>query len=436
MARITPWVVLVGLGLTLAAGCSARVDEIAPQARTVEAEPIAIDPEHDWPWWRGPHRDGHAVAGGIPRQWSATRNVRWRTEIPGVGHGSPAIVGQRVFLATAEGPDGGKGQQMLVCLDRTTGQELWTQQVHAGRLPSKHFKNSHASMTPACDGRAVYTTFAIDGEVRVTAFDLEGQRLWNTVAGPFSADHGYGASPALWDDLVIVLGDNDSQGFLAGLHRATGEIVWRVARDNQASYSTPIVVPVGGSPQILISGTGVTRGYDPATGQQLWQVQGPARTTAATMTVRDGWVYSYGGYPSKYVLGIRVAPEGQGWRAEIDWRFRQNVPYVSSPLVVDDWLVTLADDGRLRVLDADTGESLAQARVGGGGFSASLVRAGDDFLASDESGTTYVFSLDPEYHELAVNRLGEPIFATPVVLDGQIFLRTRDAVYCIAEPEE
>lgn len=413
-----------------------RVDEIAAPSNPAEVEPVDFDASRDWPWWRGPKQRGLSSEASPPTQWSGSENIVWKQPLPGEGHGSPIVMGSRIFLAAAN-EQSGQGRQLLVCLKRATGEILWQREVAVGEFVAKHEKNSHASVTPASDGKRVFLPMAIDAQIRVAAYDLDGNRLWMTTCGSYASQNGYGASPTLWEHLVIVAGESLNKSFLVALHRDTGEIMWRIARGNEGSYSTPIVAEVAGRDQLLLSGNGQTCGYDPATGELLWFVEGPAKTTAATMAYLDDLVFSYGGYPTQTILAIRADGSGNVTGSHIVWKSTQNVPYVPSPLAVDGKLVVLADNRRLRVFDAKTGDTVAQARVGSGpDFTASLVKSGDYYFASDESGKTFVFTLDPKYDEVAVNNLGEPLFATPVILDGHIYLRSPGTLYCIGESAE
>ncbi len=194
--------------------------------------PVLTVAPGDWPWWWGPDRNATGEEQDVPTEWSVTDNVLWTAEVQGRGHSSPCVWGQQVFLTTA---DEASEQQRLLCYDRDTGQQRWNQVVHEGGLMRMHNKNSHASATPACDGQHVYTVF-INGEaLKVTAFDLDGELVWQKDAGPFKAEHGYGSSPVIYGSLVIVLGDNLSGSFIAALDRETGEIAWRTAQNQRTT---------------------------------------------------------------------------------------------------------------------------------------------------------------------------------------------------------
>jgi hypothetical protein len=416
------------------ASCSpAEVEEIS---RSVEEAGGALSDVRaatgDWPWWRGPERDGKAAAtdsGAPPIEWSESKNVLWKADLPGHGHGSACVAGERVYLATA---DEDAETQSLLAFDRATGKPVWSRAIHRGPLMHRHPKNSHASCTPACDGERVFTAFMAADGIWVTAVDLDGTILWQTKAGDFTSMHGYGASPLLYGATVIVPGDNTGGAFLAALHRKTGTIVWRARRPNVASFSSPVVAHVAGTDQLLLSGGGMTASYDPATGRELWRVNGPADTTACTMTADGDLVFASGGYPQKEILCIRADGAGGASDRHVAWRTHKNATYVPSPLVHAGRLYVVDDGGVATCYRATTGEVLWQRRLGGG-FSASPTFAAGRIYVTSESGTTFVIAAEDAFRLLAENQLGDAGFASPVVAGGQLFLRTGDALYCIGE---
>ena len=182
----------------------------------------------DWPWWRGIPRNGIVETQSLPLRWSETENVLWKSPIPGRGHGSPIVVGDRVLLATA---DEEKQTQHVICLDRNTGQELWNEQIHVGGWQGRiHKRNTQASSTLASDGERVFTVFMHDAKIWITALDLEGNTLWQDVASDFASHWGYSTSPVIYDNLVIVASDHKEGGNLTAYERKTGDQVWSVSR--------------------------------------------------------------------------------------------------------------------------------------------------------------------------------------------------------------
>ncbi len=421
---------MAACGLT---SCSAKVEEIHS---TVEAAggvlPQVQVAESDWPWWRGTERDGKAIAQDVPVEWSETENVAWRASVPGRGHGSPTVWGERVFLATA---DEKAETQSLMAFDRATGKPLWTTKMHDGPPMHRHDKNSHASASPACDGERVFIAFMADDGIWVTATDLDGSIVWQKKAGEFESKHGYGASPLVYKSLVIVPGDSGGGSFLAALHRKTGEIVWRTARPNESSFASPVVAEVCGRTQLLISGCNQVTSYDPDVGTLLWWCDGPADTTAATIATDGELVVASGGYPQKEILCIRGDGEGDVSQSHVEWRTGRNATYVPSPLVHEGRTYIVDDKGIFSCYTTSTGKVLWQQRLGGG-FSASPVLCGDRIYLTNETGTTYVVRAADSFEQLGENKLGAAGFASPVICGGQIFLRTEDALVCIAAPKQ
>lgn len=235
------------------------------------ADPITLGPA-DWPWWRGPQRNGVADANQQPPlKWNATENILWKTPVPGRGHGSPIVVGDQVFLATAEASD---GIQSLRCYDRLTGKEVWQTEVHRGPFPKGNDKSSFASATPACDGRRVFINFLHNGAVYTTALSRDGKQLWQTKITDYILHQGFPTSPAIYQSLVIVSADNKGTGKIAGLERATGKMVWQHERPKFPNYASPIILNVDGRDQLLLTGCELVTSLDPLTGKVLWETKG------------------------------------------------------------------------------------------------------------------------------------------------------------------
>jgi outer membrane protein assembly factor BamB len=339
---------LIFVGCVIACcGCSrvAPVEEIRSLPAATEAETeLAVDLQSDWPWWRGPSHDGHSLSSELPTSWSADENVVWSVAVPGRGHSSPCVVGNRIFLSTA---DDDAQQQMILCYDRETGQQLWTVTAHEGNFMKQHAKNSQASATPACDGKQVFALFLNAGGLWATATDLNGQILWQTEAGPFGAEHGYGSSPTIYKSLLIVQGDNLTGSFIAALDRQTGKIVWRTARGTtgrHGSYATPVIANLAGRDQLLVTGMKETSSYDPASGELLWTCDGPAEVTANTVAWGDDLVFACGGYPEKQLMAIRADGSGNVTDSHVAWQARKGSAYVPSPVFHAGKLFVVSDD--------------------------------------------------------------------------------------------
>ncbi|QDU63427.1 outer membrane biogenesis protein BamB [Planctomycetes bacterium Pan216] len=420
--------------LTLA-GCARRepVEEIRAKTSDspVTKAPVSLA-EQDWPWWRGQSRDNHAPGQKIPDSWSESENVQWRIDLPGQGWSSPIVLGDNLYLTTAEEDS---SQQSLIALDRKTGTERWRRVLHKGALPKKHHKNSHASETPASDGETIYTAMVNDGRVWVSAVDTEGKVLWQSDVGPFRSEHGYGPSPVLHESLIIVNGDNLNDCFIAAVDRETGKIVWRTKRPttgNHGGYATPIVAELAGKPQVVLMGMGQTSSYDPTTGKLLWRCDGPAEVAACSVAFNDDTVFASGGYPEKNLLAIGADGSGDVTDTHVKWKTTKNITYVPSPIHLEGKLFLVNDRGVASCLDATTGEELGKRRLPGA-FTASPTLIGDRLYVPNEKGTVYVVKADPSLEIITTNELGEDCYATPVASKGQLFLRTHGQLFCIGD---
>jgi outer membrane protein assembly factor BamB len=433
MQRIHTLIVLYTV-LTFA-GCSRAPSSEEIAALTLKAAgPVPGDQlvasAKDWPWWRGPNHDGHSRDTAVATTWSAVENITWRTAVPGRGHSSPIVCGEKIFLTSA---DEDAKEQLVLCFDRETGTQLWQTVVHKGNFMRSHGKNSFASATPACDGELVFLAFINDGQLWVTAINFVGEIVWQKPAGKFKAEHGYGSSPVLYKSSIIVNGDNAHASFIAALDRGTGEILWRTPRERpgrHGSYSTPVVANLAGKSQLLLTGHQRMSSYDPNTGSLLWYCTGPAEVTACTVAVGDNLVFASGGYPEKQLLAIRADGEGDVTGSHIVWKKTKGVTYVPSPLFDGSLLYVVNDQGIATCYQARDGEKLWQKRLKGD-FSASPVLVGDKLFATNERGVTFVLRAGPEYEVLAKNDLGSGGFASPVVCGNRLLLRTADSLVCI-----
>lgn len=387
----------------------------------------------DWPWWRGPTRNGIAPADPkTPVTWSATENVVWKTAVPGRGHGSPTIVGRHVYLAAA---DEKEGTQSVLCFDRETGKELWQKEIHRGGLMQKNEKASAASSTVACDGERIYINFANAGAIYATALDRKGEQLWQTKVSDYVIHQGFGSSPALYQSLVIVSADGKGGGAIAGLDRKSGKIVWKHDRPKTPNYSSPIILRVNMRDQLILIGCDLVSSFDPLTGKVLWEIAG-ATTECVTSTPTDGkHVFSSGGYPRNHLAAVLA--DGSG---KIAWETKDRV-YVPSLLVRDGYLYGVLDAGVAACWKCDTGEEVWKQRLGGT-FSASPVLVGDRLYATNEAGESFVYLASPEkYTQLGASKLGDEAFASQAICGGRIFARVaqqidgrrQEMLYCLGQ---
>lgn len=408
--------------------------ELGDRAQAAEAEPIVVGAT-DWPWWRGPSRDGLAAADQTPPQtWSATENVLWKRTIPGRGHGSATVVGDQVFLATA---DHEREAQSVLCLNRNSGDLLWQTDVHHGKFETKgNTKSSLASSTLACDGTRVFINFLHDGAIYTTALGRDGKLLWQTKVTDYVLHQGFGSSPALYQTLVLVSADNKGTGAIVALDRATGAVVWKQERPKLPNYASPIVLKVAGRDQMLLTGCDLVTSFDPLTGKKLWEAPG-STTECVTSTVADGGlIFTSGGYPKNHLAAMKADGSGQ-----VAWENNSRV-YVPSLLARDGYLYAVLDAGVAMCWKADTGAEVWKNRLGGT-FSASPVMVGNIVYATNEAGRTFVFRATPAGFELlAENQLGDETFATPTICGSRIYLRVaanenerrQETLYCLGNP--
>jgi hypothetical protein len=384
----------------------------------------------DWPAWRGPRGDGTSNDKSAPVEWSAKKNLLWKVEIPGEGHSSPIVVGDRIFTLTALTD---RKDRVLVCLDRKTGKMLWQKTIVTSPLEGKHRLNSFASSTPASDGAMVYCTFLDQRDMVVAAYDMDGTQKWLVRPGVFKSVHGFCSSPVIHKDKLIVNGDHDGAAYIVALDRATGKTIWKTDRENKTrSYCTPIIREFDGRTQMILSGSKCVASYDPDTGKRHWIIDGPTEQFVASLVVNRGLVFVTGGFPDHHLLAIRPNGSGNVTKTHIAWRDTKGVSYVPSPIAAGDYFLVVSDDGIASCLDAATGERQWLERIGKH-FSASLVSAGGlvYFLADD--GTTTVVRPGPKLDVVATNELGEYCYASPAISDGQLFIRAEKHLFCIGE---
>lgn len=393
-----------------------------------------IDPAHDWAGWRGPTGDGIAAAGqNPPIVWSEGQNVLWKAPIPGRGHGSPTVVAEKIYLATA---DPSKGAQSILCLDRRTGKPIWDRVVHADKADAgKHANSSAASSSAACDGERIFINFLNGGAVFTSALDLDGKILWQRKVCDYVTHQGFGSSPVVHEGLVLVSADHRGGGTVAGLDRKTGEIVWSVERPKIANYPSPGIIRANGQTQMVLEGCNQVLSLDPATGKKLWEIAGSTEECVTT-AVSDGTrVFVSGGYPRNHLAAVNA--DGSG---KIAWENNTRV-YVPSMIVKEGHLFAVTDAGMAVCWKSDTGAEIWKERLGGDVY-ASPVMVDDRIYASNLAGKTYVFEATPKsFRILAQNQIGDEMYASPVICGSRVYLRVarkgekrEEFLYCIGNP--
>ncbi len=400
----------------------------------------------NWPNWRGPSGDGISLEKGIPVKWSPTENIAWRVAIPGKGHSSPVVWGNKVFLTTCL-PE--KEQRLLLCLDQRTGKKLWQKVVLNSPLETIHPLNSRASGTPATDGQHVFVTFMkaddrkipapnvgtqrliTPGKIIVAAYDLDGEQKWKINVGDFISAHGFNTCPVLFEDLVIINGDHDGDAYLVALERKTGRERWRIERENKTrSYATPIIREIGGRTQMILSGSLCVASYDPHNGKRHWIVDGPTEQFVASMVYNGEYVFVTAGYPERHILAIRPDGSGNVTGTHVAWRTNRGAAYVPSPIFAGPYLLVVADSGIASCFNAKTGKRHWMERLPGGHSPSTVSADGLVYFTSDR-GVTTIVRPGKMFNIIARNELGEQISASPAISQGQIFLRTHQHLYCI-----
>jgi outer membrane protein assembly factor BamB len=384
----------------------------------------------DWPGWRGPRGDGTSRENGLPLRWSATDNIKWKTPIPGTGHSSPIVWGDRIFLTACREE---QQERVLLCLDRHDGRILWDRVVLTAPLEKKHKLNSFASSTPATDGTRVFVSFFANDRMQVACYDFDGHKLWQVSPGEFHSMHGFCSPPVLYKELVILNGDQDHpDAFLVALDRTTGAERWRVPRPGIRSYCPPLIVEAAGKRQMVLSGAQTVASYDPDTGKQLWLLDGPTEQFVASFVYGDGLFFMTSGYPEYHMLAIRPDGSGNVTNSHIAWRHTRGAGYVPSPVAWGHYFFNVKDDGLASCLETKTGKRPWTERLGPHHSSSPV--AADGFLCStDDEGVTYVLKAGPKFEVVARNRLGEHCYASPAVSQGNLFIRTTGHLWCIGK---
>jgi outer membrane protein assembly factor BamB len=421
-----------------------------------------------WPSFRGPQASGIAVgAAPTATSWNvpAGEAVLWKTEIPGLAVSSPIVAGDRVFVSTAISGDPKQGLRTglygdvepvkddtshvwrLLALDRKTGKVLWDKVVHQGVPKTKrHPKSSQASATPVTDGQRVVVSFGSEG---LYAYDMNGKPLWNRDLGVLNAgwfydpdyEWGIGSSPIIWKNLLIVQCDIQKNSFVAAFDVATGAPVWRTAREEIPSWSTPTVFEANGRTDLVTQATTFTRGYDPSNGKELWRLSGNSEITIPTPIVGPGFVIITNGYRGVQPIHA-IKPGATGDITVKDdkpgpsfvWTTTRGGPYIPTPVIYGDLLYILQVNGVLAAHNVRTGERVYQERVAGGGsYSASPVAADGKLYLTSEDGDVSVVKAGPQFELLATNHMGQVVMATPAISDGMIIIRGLKDVFAIGQ---
>jgi outer membrane protein assembly factor BamB len=439
-------------------------------AETADEHP-APAPDDNWPQFRGYRAAGIASDQDLPLTWNVKKgtNILWKTAIPGLGHSSPVVWEDKVFVTTAEGegrkaylkvgyygsspdnPEKFTHHYRLYCLDKKTGKIIWEKTVYSG-LPkvARHVKSSHANCTPATDGQHVLAFFGSQG---LYCFDMDGNQLWEKDLGYLDAgafdvpeiQWGFGSSPIIHEDKVVVLCDVNNQSFIAQLDIESGEEVWRTLRDEQPTWGTPTICEANDRTHILVNGFKHMGSYDFETGGKIWWMKGGGDIPVPTPVTAHGLVFitnSHGRMRPVYAIRLDAQGDislkpGETSNEFIPWFYPRNGAYQPTPLVYGEYLYICENNGVLTCYEARTGQVMFREKIGGemSSYSASPVAADGSIYFSDEYGHIHVIKASPQYEHLAVNPMEETCMASPAISGKTLFIRTRSYLYAVGKKD-
>jgi len=413
------------------------IAQFAPGAWLLLALSASVQPAlgQDWTRFRGPNGSGETETAGIPITWT-DQDYRWRTELPGSGHSSPVVWGDRVYVTAGLDED---ATRIVCCLRTTDGGIVW-KKTFPSKTHKKNNANNYAASTPAVDAHRLYVTWATPEEYKLLALDRsDGRELWRCDFGPFLAEHGFGASPILAADLVIVPNDQNGSSSVIAVEQATGKTRWTASRRTEkAAYSTPVLYQPdgkGGTPQlILTSWAHGINSLDPATGKLNWELPVLKFRCVGSPMVAAGLIFAACGEGGggRQMFAVRPGDPEKKTEAKVEYPVEGKLPYVVTPVARGNLLFLWADSGIVACLEAPTGKTLWRERVGGN-FFCSPVRVADRLYCVSREGEVVVLAAADQYKLLGKTKLGESSQATPAVADGVMYLRTRSHVMAIGE---
>jgi outer membrane protein assembly factor BamB len=448
-------------------------EERKPIARPIVPPPetgvVKVANPLNWPSFRGPDASGIADGQQPPTTWDVKKdvNVRWKTEIPGLGHSCPVVWGNRVFLTTAISGDpkpkvriGNYGDVdsvndttkhtwQVFCLERDTGKVLWKKTAFEG-VPKikRHLKGSQANCTPATDGKRVVACFGSEG---LYCYDREGRLVWKRDLGTLDSsftilkqyEWGFGSSPIIHDGLVILQCDLSKDSFIAAYSLEDGARIWSTPRDEIPSWSTPTIWRNARRVELVTNAAQYARGYDPATGKELWRLAKKSEVTIPTpFGNRDLFFITSGNRPIQPIFSLRPGAAGdisldekQSSNAHIAWSKMRGGPYMPTPILYGKYLYTCSNAGMIVCYEAETGKQVYKERLGGTSYTASPVAADGKLYFTSEEGVVRVVRAGPQMELLAVNDMGDICMATPAISNGMLFVRTQHSLIAVGREE-
>ena len=396
-----------------------------PAPENVRLIPVEGEAAKYWPRWRGPSGQGHVTGTDYTDTWSPKDHVQWRVQVPGLGHSSPVVWRDNIFLTTAT-EDGATVSMMA--FRRSDGMRLWQTVVPSSGVEHVYWKNSRASATPTTDGQLIYASFGTHG---LAAFDMSGKIVWHRKLGELKNYHGSAGSPLLYKDRIFLYQDHGGspglKSFVAAFNAKTGETIWWKDRAQTVGWGSPIVINTGERDELIVSSQRRVMSYSPATGEELWTVQGNMLEVIPTPVVGHGFVFCSSGRAGP-TFAIRPGGEGDVTSTHVAWASPKGSPFVISGLVHGDYLYLVNDmQSILTVFEAKTGKLAYQDRLGEPvkeGFSSSPVAVGNKLFFTNDNGQTFVVEAGPVFKLHRVNEMGARVIASPALVDGIWYWRT------------
>ncbi len=397
---------------------------------------------HNWPAWRGPEGNGQCKEKDLPIKWSDTENVRWKVKLPERGNSTPIIWRDRIFLTQALEKE---HQRAVMCFDRKDGKLLWHKAIEYKEKESTHKTNPYCSASAVTDGKHV---IASHGSAGVVCYDFDGNQLWHRDLGKCEHIWGNAASPVIYKDLVILNFGPGERTFLIAMDKRTGRGVWKVdelgGKDGFkgrsewfGSWSTPVIVPVDGKDQLIMTWGGIVKAYDPNDGELIWSCKGlertnqPDRLTYTSPLVNSDVVVAMAGFGGPY-LAVKTGGEGDVTETHRLWRHESAPQRIGSGVILGDHIYMANEPGTMQCIELKTGKTLWTERMNGGQWS-SLVYADGKLYVTSLDGETFVLAAKPTYELLSKNPLGERTLASIAISDGEILLRTYEHLWCIGQ---
>lgn len=409
-------------------------------AATIVAMAYTHGSAQEWTRFRGPNGSGESETSTIPASWTE-KDLNWKVELPGLGNSSPVLWGDKIFLLSANPED---ATRYVLCLNVANGKTLW-QRDYPGVAHKLHPKSSYGSCTPACDAKQVYVAWSDPESTRLFAFDHAGNEKWSIDLGPWVSQHGFGTSPMLYDDLVILTISQEpaqnpkdtrepKESFIVAVEQATGKIRWRTPlKVDVACYTVPCIRKNDTGQDELISCSKAEGIFalDPRTGRQVWSAPGVfTMRTVSSPVLASGLIFGSTGQGAggHYVVALKPGPQ-----PTVAYEIKEQAPYVPTPITKGELMFLWADkSGVVTCINSATGKQVWQERLSGAAFyGGSPVRAGDKLFIVDETGIVFCLAADSKFKLLGRTELGETSRSTPAIAGGRMYVRTVSHLYSV-----